>query len=84
MSEVWTKIKQTIDTSVSDREFVANFDKQLAMLTGMVEEMFVENKHCLLSPVMRQLMADKGREVNAIRQKLAGRLCADNPGENFK
>lgn len=79
-----TKIKQTIVTSQSDRKYIENFERQVDMLCGMVKEMFTENKVMLLSPVLRELIANKGREVDEMRKQLHGRLCADNLGEDFK
>lgn len=70
--------RRTIDYQNGDVEFLAEFEKQLEMLYGMVEEMFVENKACLLSPVMRQLLIDKARSVKARHEALRYKLCVDN------
>lgn len=77
------KIRQTIDTSESDRMFVERFMHEVHMLAGMVKEMFVEEKVLLLSPIMRELIADKARLVADMRLTLQNHVCADNLGKDF-
>ena len=78
------KIHQTIDTSLSDRKFVARFEDDLDMLTSMVEEMFVETRAMLLSSVFRRMLLDKSRLVRARFDKIKGRIAVDNPCDDFK
>lgn len=78
------KIRQTVDTSESDRVYVCELEKQIDMLTGMVEECFVENKQWLLSPIMRELVIEKGRKVAKMMMKAKGRLVIDNPCDDLK
>lgn len=79
-----TKIRRTILTSPSDYKFVEEFEHQLEMLTGMVNEMFVEEKQLLLSPIMIELIAEKAKLVKQYLSKLHNHLCTDNLGEDFK
>lgn len=83
MSETWTKIKQTVDTSVSDREFVKKLEKRIETLAGMVIEAVKENPQYLLSPIMREMLAEKAVEVQILMRKVKGRIVVDNPGENL-
>lgn len=75
------RVRQIIDTYASDREWVRNFEHQVGMLIGMVEEMFETNRVLLLSPVMRELVLDKGREVGRMLDKVRHILAVDNPGK---
>lgn len=75
-----THNKQICDVQPEDVEFLKNFEDELRMLTGMIEEMFVTNSVCLLSPVMRDLMIEKGRKVESMHDRLRHRLVIDNPG----
>mgnify|MGYP001617673488 CR=1 FL=1 len=65
------KIRQTVNTGEADRAYVKRFEDGVNMLV------------ILLSPHMRRTLADKAKQVEAMRQKLAGRLVADNPGKDF-
>lgn len=79
------KERQIIDTCESDRKWLEEHGETIDMLTGMVEELFVENKAMLLSPVMRQLLIDKARLVSMQRQVFVGqRYLIDNPGESLR
>ena len=73
--------KRICDTQKEDIEFLSKFEGDLEMLTGMVEEMFVQTPSVLLSPVMRQLIIDKARDVKKMHENLRYRLVIDNPGE---
>ena len=82
MSEEKRKYRQRIcDTCEEDTQFLANFNDQLKMLTGMVVEIIETEPRMLLSPVMRQLLLSKAKQVDAMHGPLALRLCVDNPGE---
>lgn len=74
-------IKQTCDVQPGDREFVAEFVRQLELLTGMVEEAFGTTPVYLLSPVMRTVLREKGQKVTLIFNKIKYRLVVDNPEE---
>lgn len=78
------KRRITIDTSTEDITFIETFKKDLEMLTGMCNEMFVENKVMLLSPVLRELLSDKAVVVKNKFDKIKWRLYVDNPGENLQ
>lgn len=78
------KIRQTVDTSESDREYVREFENDVAMLCGMVQEMFIENKAMLLSPVLRDLIIEKAARTQVKLRKLQNKLAADNPCDDFK
>lgn len=84
MADTWTKVRQTVDTSVSDREYVASFIRSVEQLANMTLEMFVTNPAMILSPTMRELMVEKTKLVESRRIKLSGRLVADNPCSNFE
>lgn len=78
------KIRQTVDTSESDREFVRKFEEEVRMLSDMVLEMVRDNKSCLLSPVMRQLLIERAVLVDKQLRTLSNHLVADNPCDDFK
>ena len=69
--------KVICDFQDKDREFLEEFEKELRSLTGMVEEMFVTTPAILLSPIYREMMAEKARHVH----RMQTRLVIDNPGE---
>lgn len=74
-------IVQRCDVQPGDREFVLEFVRQLEMLTGMVEEAFGTNPVYLLSPVLREMMREKGQRVTRLFDQIKFRLVVDNPGE---
>jgi hypothetical protein len=78
------KFKRTLDTSQADCRFVEEFERQVAMLAGMVHEAIEVTPTYLRSPIMRKLLSDKAREVAGLLRPLRGRLAADNPGEDLK
>lgn len=73
--------RRTIDVQDGDKEWVELFMEEIRMCCGMIEEAFEENKTLLLSPVMRALIRDRGRKLEAMRQKVINRVCVDNLGE---
>lgn len=79
-----TQVRQTIVTCDQDREYIKRFEHELWMLTGMVVEMVEEHPSYLLSPIMRESLARKAKEVAAMRDQLLNKLCADNLNEPFK
>ncbi len=76
--------RRTIDVNKEDVELLERFIESVKMLTGLTEEAFVTNKTYLLSPILRKIIADKGREVDKLCGKLSLKLCVDNPGEPIK
>lgn len=76
--------RRIIDVQVGDPEWVSQLEKDLHNLCGLVEEAFQENRVLLLSPVCREMIRDRGREVQAKLDKVRNRLCVDNPNEPLK
>lgn len=76
--------QRTCDVQASDEVLLARFEDGIGMLTGLVEEAFVTNQAYLLSPVLRELIRDKGREVRRLHAALHGHLVVDNPGEPLR
>jgi len=72
--------KNICDVQQGDAVWVRDFEHDIEMLCGMVQEAFVENKLYLLSPVLRELMAEKGRKVAGKLSSVKGRLHVDNSG----
>lgn len=73
--------RRVCDIQDGDEAWVAKFEDEIQMLTGMVLEMMEENRQLVLSPVMRRLLADKARLVDQIHGKVRGRIVVDNPAE---
>ncbi len=69
------------DEQPGDRESIEKFEHTLSILTGMVEEAIVINPVYLLSPVLRECLRDKAREVKKMHDKIKGRIVVDNLGE---
>lgn len=67
------------DESDDDRKFMEEFKSQLDMLIGMTEECFVTHTVYLLSPCLRNMMADKGKCVKQMWDKIKYRIHVDNP-----
>ena len=68
-----------IDESTEDVAYVQHFAEQLDMLIGMVNEILVDNPQMLLSPVMRNLLSEKAKNVKSIWRPMKGRIHVDNP-----
>jgi len=68
------------DVCQADVKFLERFNDQVAMLTGMVQEIIEGEPQMILSPVMRRLLVDKAKEVESLHAPLRRRLCVDNPG----
>lgn len=75
------RIRQTIDTCESDRAYVQEFQWQIGLLCGMVVEATRDHPVYLLSPHMREMLAEKAQQVKNMLFKLSGRIAFDNPGE---
>jgi len=73
-----------IDVQVGDQEWVSQLEEELHNLCSLVEEAFHNNKAMLLSPMCRNTIRDRGREVQAKLSKVRNRLCVDNPNEPLK
>ena len=73
--------KVTCEYQDGDDKWLREFEHEIEMLTGMVEEAFVENKVYLLSPVMREMMANKGQKVRKMLDRVRAYLYVDNLGE---
>ena len=67
------------DESKEDQAFLEQFKTDLTMFIGLVEEMFVENKATLLSPVFREMVRDKGRAVESRWSQIKNIIHVDNP-----
>jgi hypothetical protein len=76
-----SKSKRICDTNAEDYKFLEKFEDELDMLTGMCAEMLETNKVLLLSPVMREMLAEKAKLVASMRRKLMFKLVVDNPCE---
>lgn len=74
-----TTSQRIIDTQPEDQEYLARFQRELEMLYGMVLEAVEEHPTYLLSPVMRQMLADKAHQVQSLHGPLKNTLCVDNP-----
>lgn len=72
--------RRTVDVQDGDGEWVAEFERQIGSLAGMVEEMFVTSPSLVLSQIFRELVRDKGRQVAAMLAKVKGRIAVDNLG----
>lgn len=77
-------IQRLCQYNSEDAEYLDTFSEQVAMLTGMVNEIIVQEPRMLLSPVMRRLLSDKAAEVEALHGPLRGRLVVDNLGGPLK
>lgn len=78
------KRKYMVDTSDADRQFVLVFMEDVKMLAGIVREMVEEDSRLLLSPVMRQLLIDKAKDVQQRWSAISPYpLFVDNPGADL-
>jgi len=77
-------IKRHIDYYAEDTVFLADFEKQVETLTGLVTEMLETNKVLVLSPVMREMVVDKAKEVLSKLNAVKWKLCVDNLNEPLK
>lgn len=73
--------KITCDIQDGDEAWTDAFVKDIEMLCGLTQEMFEENKVLLLSPIFRDLIAAKGRDVADRLKTAKHRLYIDNPGK---
>lgn len=73
--------RRICNVHAEDVKFLAKFNEQLQMLTGMVKEIIEDEPRMILSPVMRRMLADKAKEVESLHAPLRQRLCVDNPGK---
>lgn len=78
------KTQRIIATCKEDVEYLDKLEHQIEMLTGMVIEMVKEHPSYLLSPVMRELLADKAVLVKGMMDQVHNHLCADNLGDPFR
>lgn len=76
-----TVIKQTVDTSENDRDFIKRFEQETALLAGLTIEIIQDDPRMLLSPTIRTMLVDRALQVQAMLRKLQGRLACDNPGK---
>lgn len=72
--------RRTCDQMEGDEKWIEEFEDALHMLTGMVEEAFVATPQYLLSPILRQSIRDKGRQVAEMHRKITRRIVVDNLG----
>jgi hypothetical protein len=82
---IYERIKLTIDTCQSDRNFVKKFEEEVRTLAGLVIEAVEENPTYLLSPLMRKMLADHAKKTKESLDQLVckGGLSFDNPGKSL-
>lgn len=79
-----SKIQQTVCTSVADRQYIEQFEFQVDMLIGLVLEAVEISPAMLLSPVIRQLLVEKAKQVRSMFDTIKRRIAVDNPGDDLK
>lgn len=70
--------RRTIDVQDGDQQWVDDFVDDVRTVCGLIEECFVEHPATLLSPILRQLVVDRARQLEAKRIKILCKLCVDN------
>ena len=70
-----------IDETPQDKEFLRQFNEDVYSLAGCVIEMLETTPSLVLSPVLRKLVLDKAKDVQAQHGPLKMHLCVDNPGD---
>lgn len=70
--------RRIIDVQEGDNVWVQQFETDIQMVCGMIEEAFESNKLILLSPIMREMIRDRGRALQAKLDQVRNRLCVDN------
>lgn len=78
------KIRQTIDTSEADREFLKKFSSEVGTLGSMVIEILEDHPSMILSPTFREVLVEKAKIVRKMLFAMKGQLCCDNPCEDLK
>lgn len=73
--------QRIIDVQEGDPAWVAKFESDIRNLCGLVEEAFETNKLILLSPVFRELIRDRARQLESKLNIVRNRLCVDNIGD---
>ncbi len=73
--------KRTIDVQDGDEQWVLDFERDISLVCGLIEEVMHENKVLLLSPVFREMIVDHGRRLHDKLRKVSRRLCVDNLGD---
>ena len=77
-------MRQTVEFQDGDRDAVEAFMENVKTTCGLVEEMLVTNPTYVLSPVLRDMLRDKARELDGMRLAIkahTGGLAVDNLGK---
>lgn len=72
------------DYQYGDKEVLDAYKEQVATVSKLIEEVFVTNRVSLLSPVIRELVADAGKRLSKLHSLVGIKLIVDNPGEPLK
>lgn len=73
--------KATIEFTKSDADYLNAYKQAVELLYGVVIEMLTTERTVLLSPVFREIVLDKAREVEQKHRAIHVMLCVDNPAK---
>jgi len=71
-------IKLQIEYNESDPSFVIEYQNRVNQLSAVIIEMMEKNPALILSPVFRELMVEKAKELDKYNAKVYGKLHVDN------
>lgn len=74
------KIKITAEFSPSDRDYLNRYREVVGQLAQLVIEIMTTEQQLLLSPIFRQILLEKARELDGMHQEIRAKLVVDNPG----
>lgn len=74
-------ILRTIDVQDGDEQWLRKFEEDIEHVCGLIEEVMGENKVMLLSPTCRNMIRERGQQLQEKLGKVRRRLCVDNLGD---
>lgn len=80
MSDDRAKVSRSIrmiETTDQGKRLLEEFNDGIESLSGMAIEVFGDNKVLLLSPIFRDTVLSKARQVNELHLRLHNFLCVD-------
>lgn len=72
------------DYQHGDLEVLNAYREQIRQVVGLIEEVFVTNRAALLSPVIREIVANAGAKLGKMHSQISVKLIVDNPGTPLK
>ena len=77
-------IRRTIDVQDGDEQWVKDFEHDIEHVCGLIEEAMHENKLLLLSPICREMIRERGKQLQKKLNNVRHRLCVDNLGDPLR